>query len=86
MAKAYSSGQNRKVVYESKCFPMKNRCPLGVWVQFPSKLPQMKNKTTTRNAFSIAAKRRKAGKITKRSVKRANGKNKQTQYLEEATS
>jgi hypothetical protein len=46
-------------------------------------------KTTTtkkRNAFSIAAKRRKAGKITKRSVKRTNGKNKQTQYLEEATS
>jgi hypothetical protein len=44
----------------------------------------MKKKTTsTRNAFAIPAKKRKAGEIRSKKDKRKNGKNKQSLYLEE---
>jgi len=46
----------------------------------------MKKPTPIRNAYVIPAKTRKAGKIRSKKDKRQNGKNKQIQYLEEASS
>lgn len=43
-----------------------------------------KTPTKIRNAFTIAAKKRKAGKIKARKNKRKNGKNKQREFLKEA--
>lgn len=45
----------------------------------------MKKKSKIRNAHSVAAKKRKAGKIKSKKDKRVNGKNLQTEFLKEAT-
>jgi len=44
----------------------------------------MKTASKPRNAFAVAAKRKKAGKIKPRKDKRKNGKNKQQEMLKEA--
>ncbi len=68
---------------------LKSTVLTDVGVRVPLRLPRidncivMKKNASSRNAYALLAKKRKAGKIRPKSEKRQNGKNKQREFLKE---